>query len=171
LEASEGKDVVIVAGGIGLAPLRPAVLWILRHRDRYGALSILVGAREPELLLYPEEVATWHDRATVDLTVDHASPTWRGKVGVVPDLVPRAPFDPGNAVAFVVGPEVMMRFAVRELLDRGMSPGDVFLSMERNMKCAVGHCGHCQFGPEFLCKDGPVFPYERVARLLEIREV
>lgn len=171
VEAAEGKDVVIVAGGIGLAPLRPAVLRILRHRERYGDVSILVGAREPELMLYPEEIATWHDHAHVDLTVDHASHTWRGKVGVVTELIPAAPFDPANAVALVVGPEVMMRFTVRALLDRGMGPGDVRLSMERNMKCAIGHCGHCQFGPEFLCKDGPVFPYERVARLLEIREV
>lgn len=171
MDAAEGKDVVIVAGGIGLAPLRPAVLHILRHRDRYRDVSILVGAREPELLLYPDEVASWHERAHVDLTVDHASLTWRGKVGVVTELIPGAPFDPGNARALVVGPEVMMRFTVRALLDRGMAPGDVFVSMERNMKCAIGHCGHCQFGPEFICKDGPVFPYGRVARLLEIREV
>lgn len=171
VEDGEGRDVVVVAGGLGLAPLRPAILRLLRNRDRYGEVSILVGAREPEGLLFAEEIASWHDRLHVDVTVDRASQTWRGNVGVVTELIAAAPFHPSRTLALVCGPEIMMRFTARALLERGVPPGDLRLSMERNMRCAIGHCGHCQFGPEFVCKDGPVFPYERVARLLEISEV
>lgn len=171
VEAAEGRDVVVVAGGLGLAPLRAAILRLLRNRDRYGEVSVLVGAQAPEALLFAEEIASWHDRLHVDVTVDRASRTWRGKVGLVTELIPHAPFDPSRTLALVCGPEIMMRFTVRALVERGVSPSAVRLSMERNMKCAIGHCGHCQFGPEFVCKDGPVFQYERVARLLEISEV
>ncbi|HEX6262374.1 MAG TPA: FAD/NAD(P)-binding protein [Actinomycetota bacterium] len=169
-DEAEGLDVVVVAGGLGLAPLRPAVLRLLRNRDRYNDVSVLVGAREPEGLLFAEELASWHDRLHVDVTVDHASPTWRGKVGVVTELIDGAPFDPSRAVALVCGPEIMMRFAVRALTERGVPPGSVRISMERNMKCAIGHCGHCQLGPEFVCKDGPVFTYERLAGWMEVAE-
>lgn len=173
LEDSEGHDVVIVAGGIGLAPLRPAIEQILGNRDRYGRLSVLVGARSPELLLFKTDVTAWQARldARVEVTVDVATPDWRGDVGLVTELIPRAPFDPSMTTALVCGPEIMMRGVAAALIDRGISPSTVRVSMERNMKCAIGHCGHCQFGPEFVCKDGPVFAYDRVARLIGIREV
>ena len=105
------------------------------------------------------------------LTVDNAGLDWKGSVGVVTKLIPRAPFNPDATTALVCGPEIMMRFTARELVQRGVSPDRIFVSMERNMKCAVGFCGHCQFGPAFVCRDGPVFAYSEVQQLLEIREV
>ncbi|MDP2948495.1 MAG: FAD/NAD(P)-binding protein, partial [Chloroflexota bacterium] len=170
---SEGNDVVIVAGGIGLAPLRPALYQLLTHRGKYGKVVLLYGARDPADLLYKRELAQW--RAQFDLevhvTVDRATGTWRGNVGFVTTLIPRAPFDPQNTVALVCGPELMMRFAVMELLKRGVASKNVYVSMERNMKCAIGFCGHCQFGPHFVCKDGPVFSYDRVEPFFGKREV
>lgn len=171
LEEAEGTDLVIVAGGIGLAPLRPVVYRVLAERGRFERVSLLVGARSPDLLLFREELDAWRETLDVDVAVDRGDPVWAGHVGVVTELILDAPFDPDRAMAMVCGPEVMMRFTARALLERGLRPGRIRISMERNMKCAIGHCGHCQFGPEFVCKDGPVFPYERVERLLAIREV
>jgi NAD(P)H-flavin reductase len=171
LDAAEGRDVVVVAGGIGLAPLRPAVRHLLERRDRFGRVSVLVGARAHDQLLYEQELAAWREQVDVEVTLDTARPGWRGHVGLVTELIPGAQVDPADAVALVCGPEAMMRFVARALIDRGLDPGRVMVSMERNMRCAVGHCGHCQFGPEFVCMDGPVFPHDRVARLLAIQEV
>jgi NAD(P)H-flavin reductase len=173
LEAARGGDLVVVAGGIGLAPVRPAVLHALAHREDYGAVCLLVGARTPDDLLYREELETWRARldVDVDVTVDTAPADWRGRVGLVTRLIPAAAFDPARATAFVVGPELMMRFTVAALLERGMAPDRVFVSMERNMRCGVGHCGHCQLGPVLICRDGPVFPYPEVERLMAVREL
>lgn len=173
VEEAEGNDVVIVAGGIGLAPLRPALFYILSRREKYGRVVLLYGARTPEDILYRRELGRWRAQFDLDVyvTVDRATGGWRGNVGVVTTLIPRAPFDPLNTVAMVCGPEVMMRFTALELLKRGVGADNIFLSMERNMKCAVGFCGHCQFGPTFVCKDGPVFPYRRVKDLLAIWEL
>lgn len=173
IEEAEGADVVIVAGGLGLAPLRPAIELILARRERYGRMSVLVGARSPDSLLFRDDLATWRARfdVEVEVTVDVAGGGWRGDVGLVTELIPRAPFDPANTVAFVCGPEVMMRFVAAALVDRGVDADAVRISMERNMKCAIGHCGHCQFGANFVCKDGPVYPYGRLAPLLSLREV
>lgn len=173
IRQAEGADVVVAAGGIGLAPLRPVVETIIERRDRYGRVAILIGARSPDLLLFQSDIARWRARSDLEVsaTVDVASGTWRGNVGLITELVPKAEFDPGKSVAFVCGPEIMMRFMAAALLERGVSPTGIRLSMERNMKCAIGHCGHCQFGPTFVCKDGPVYPYERIAPLLAIREV
>ena len=170
---SAGRDVVIVAGGIGLAPLRPAIYEILANRDQFDQVLILVGSRSPDELLYLEEVQEWRGRfdVEVDVTVDAAPPGWRGRVGVVTQLIPGAQFDPATAVALLCGPEIMMRVTAAELINRGIPISRVFVSMERNMKCAVGFCGHCQFGPTFVCKNGPVFAYDEVDRLLDIREV
>jgi NAD(P)H-flavin reductase len=167
------SDLVLVAGGIGVAPLRPAVVQVLTERKRYRRVTLLVGARTPEDLPYRAELLRWRSRfdLDVDITVDVAGSEWRGHVGLVTKLLSRADFDPAQTVALVCGPEVMMRLAADALLDRGVHPGRVRISMERNMKCAIGLCGRCQFGPEFVCKDGPVFAYERVARLLRVREV
>jgi NAD(P)H-flavin reductase len=164
LAEAEGNDIVIVAGGIGLAPLRPALYRILSQREKYGRVVLLYGARTPEDILYRNELEQWRARLDLEVyaTVDRAMSGWRGNVGVVTTLIPRAPFDPHNAVALVCGPEVMMRFTVQELQKRGVEPQNIFISMERNMKCAIGVCGHCQFGPAFVCKDGPVFRYDRI---------
>jgi NAD(P)H-flavin reductase len=173
VEEAIGNDVMIVAGGIGLAPLRPALYHLLSHRDEYGKIVLLYGARTPQDLLYRRELERWRGRfdLELDVTVDAARGIWRGNVGVVTTLISRARFDPFNTVAMVCGPEVMMRFTVLELLRRGVRIENIFISMERNMKCAIGFCGHCQFGPTFICKDGPVFCYERIKELFGKREI
>jgi NAD(P)H-flavin reductase len=172
LEKARGKDVLIVAGGLGLAPLRPLVHAVLSDRKEFRRVSMLLGFRSPEEILFARELVRWKGRFDLDvrLTVDRATPDWRGDVGVVTTLIPRACFDPADTVAFVCGPEVMMRFAAAEIRARGTAADAIHVSMERNMKCAVGICGHCQFGPEFVCKDGPAFPWSRVEKLLRVRE-
>jgi NAD(P)H-flavin reductase len=173
VEAARGRDVVIMAGGLGLAPLRPLVHAIVAERDAFRRVVLLVGARTPASLLFSREVSQWRARFDLDVraTVDAGDGAWNGEVGVITTLIPHARFDPDRTTAFVCGPEVMMRFAARDLVERGVSPDMIFLSMERNMKCAVGVCGHCQFGAVFVCKDGPVFPYSRIDTSLRIREV
>ena len=173
VEEAKGSDVVIVAGGIGLAPLRPALYYLLSHRASYGRVALLYGARTPEDLLYTHELEEWRSRfdMEVGVTVDAASGNWRGNVGVVTTLIPWARFEPSDTVAMVCGPEVMMRFTVQALQERGVAAENTFISMERNMKCAVGFCGHCQFGPTFICKDGPVFRCDRMELFLWKREI
>jgi NAD(P)H-flavin reductase len=173
LEEAAGHDVVLVAGGIGLAPLRPAMYALLAHRARYGSVVLLYGARTPGDILFRREIERWRARLDleVSVTVDRGTAAWRGSVGVVTRLIPRVPVDAANTVALVCGPEIMMRFTAAELIKRGIAPERVFVSMERNMKCAVGFCGHCQYGPHFVCKDGPVFAYSRVQDLLTKPEV
>jgi NAD(P)H-flavin reductase len=173
VEAVEGADVLFLAGGIGLAPLRPAIYHVLAHRERYGRIVLLFGARTPRDILFGREMELWRGRfdISVEVVVDRAAPGWHGFVGVVTTLVPLAPIDPQNAVAMVCGPEMMMKFAALELAYRGVDPSRVYVSLERNMKCAVGLCGHCQLGPTFVCKDGPVYRHQDVAPLLGIREV
>jgi NAD(P)H-flavin reductase len=171
VDDAAGADVVVVAGGIGLAPLRPVLLRALERRDAYGEVVLLYGARTPGDLLYPRELLGWGEAAAVDVTVDAAEAGWRGKVGVVTTLLDDARFDPASASAFVCGPEIMMHFALRALLDRGVAPERIHVSLERNMRCGVGHCGHCQLGPTLICRDGPVYPYATAAPWLEVREL
>lgn len=173
VETAAGGDVVIVAGGIGLAPLRPAIRYLLARRADYGRIVLLYGTRSPLDILYRRELERWRARLDLDVyvTVDRASDDWRGSVGLVTSLVGRAPFDPGQTTAIICGPEVMMRYTVAELAQRGVAEARIFLSMERNMKCAVGFCGHCQFGPAFVCRDGAVFAYPEISELLARREV
>ena len=173
VKAAEGSDVVIVAGGLGLAPLRPAIYEIFNNRRRYGRVVILFGSRNPNDMLYRHEIEQWRARLDVDIdvTVDHADTDWRGNVGVVPKLIPRAAFDPHATVALICGPEVMMRFTINALRDAGVAAEGIFVSMERNMKCAIGLCGHCQFGPTFVCKDGPVMRFDRIAPIFAMREI
>jgi NAD(P)H-flavin reductase len=163
----------VVAGGIGLAPLRPLIYQVLQSRKDYGRLVILYGGRSPHDLLYRKELATWaRNRETqVLVTVDYGGLGWRGHVGVVTTLFKYSRLQPARSVAMVCGPEIMMRFVTRELETQGLSRDDIYLSMERNMKCAVGFCGHCQYGPHFICKDGPVFRYEQIRKLLEKYEL
>lgn len=173
VEEQRGRDIVFIAGGIGLAPLRPALYHVIANRSHYGRVVLLYGTRTPEDLLYKKELQKW--RAQLDLeihvTVDRATGKWRGNVGVVPTLVAKAPFDSSDATALVCGPEIMMRYTVQALNRRGLPEHQIYISMERNMKCGIGLCGHCQFGPEFICKDGPVLRYDRMANLLDMREL
>jgi len=173
VKEAEGSDVVIVAGGLGLAPLRPAIYDVLANRRRYGRVAILFGSRNPRDMLYRHELEQWRQRLDIDIavTVDHADADWHGNVGVVPALIPRLAFDPQDTVAMICGPEVMMRFSVNALRDAGIPADRIHVSMERNMKCAIGLCGHCQFGPTFVCKDGPVMRYDRIAKIFAAREI
>jgi NAD(P)H-flavin reductase len=171
--AAAGGDLVIVAGGIGLPPLRPALHAALARRDEFGRIVLLYGARTPDDLLFTWQIEDWRTRCGLEaeVTVDKADADWQGNVGVVPGLISEAPFDPLAATAFVVGPEIMMRFTVQALLAAGVTADRVYLSMERNMQCAAALCGHCQLGPFLICRDGPVFCYERLACWLSVREL
>lgn len=172
IDAHTGHDIVVAAGGIGLAPLRPVVEHVIARRDDYDDVVVLYGARDPEQLLYAHDVERWREHGIqAEVTVDTADQTWAGHVGVVTTLIRYARFQVDQAAAFLCGPEIMMRFMAQELRDRGVAPDRTYLSMERNMKCAVGFCGHCQLGPEFLCLDGPVFPWPRMERALTVPEL
>jgi NAD(P)H-flavin reductase len=172
VEDLAGADVLVVAGGIGLASLRPAILALLRSRERYGRLVLLYGGRAPEQLLYDAELKEWAERGLdVAVTVDSAGPEWFGHVGVVPRLLRRATFDPAGAVALLCGPEVMMRFTVAALAQSGVGSDRVYASMERNMQCGIGRCGHCQLGPTLVCRDGPVYRWSELEPWLAIREL
>lgn len=172
LEEAEGRDVLVMAGGIGLAPLRPLIHRLLAARERFGRIVVAYGGRSAAELLYLAELERWRARLDVDVevTVDSADGGWRGRVGVVTTLVPRAELDIG-AVAFLCGPEVMMRFSIDALRDAGLAAESIHVSMERSMKCAIGHCGHCQLRERFVCKDGPVFTSAQMAPLMRIREL
>lgn len=173
IRESAGSDVLVVAGGVGLAPLRPAIYRLLAERDRYGHVAVLYGTRSPADILYQREIERWRRRldTTIEVTVDHADAGWHGHVGVVTKLIDRAAFEPDHAVALVCGPEIMMRFAANALAATGIAPERIHLSLERNMKCAIGQCGHCQFGPTLVCRDGAVMPYDRLRPLLTVREL
>jgi NAD(P)H-flavin reductase len=172
LPAAGGCDVVIAAGGIGLAPLRPAILSLLHRRERYGRLVLLYGGRAPDQLLFADELRAWSERGLeVLVTVDSAGPEWLGHVGVVTRLVARAELDPHRTAAMACGPEVMMRFIAGALIDEGVPAERIHASMERNMQCGIGHCGHCQLGPTLVCRDGPVYPWAQIAPWLAIREL
>lgn len=167
-----GSDIVLVAGGIGLAPLRPALLEVLAARQDYGRVSLLYGARTENDVLYDDELNRWA-RAGIDVvvTVDRATRSWTGHVGLVTELIPRAGFDPTTTLALACGPEVMMRYVAHALVDQGVPPERVRLSMERNMRCGIGLCGHCQLREFFVCVDGPVFTLEQLRPHLGHREL
>ena len=171
--ATPGSDVLIIAGGLGLAPLRPSIYDILARRDAFGVVTLLYGSRRPEDIVFHAEVEAWRreKKINIELTVDHAGVDWRGHVGVVTGLLPRVQLDPSRAIARLCGPEVMMRFVGAALTEQGLDAAKIFVSMERNMKCAIGHCGHCQLGPTFICRDGPVFTYERMRPLMSVKEL
>ena len=173
IDQYKGSDIVIIAGGIGLAPLRSAIYKILSKREDYGKLILLYGSRSPEEIIYRQELERWSlgFDFKIQVTVDLALGNWHGHIGVVTNLISLASFTPEKTVAMICGPEVMMRYSILELIKRGVDTDNIFISMERNMKCAVGFCGRCQFGPDFICKDGPVFKYSRVKELLSVWEI
>ena len=168
-----GNNVVIVAGGIGLAPLRPVLYSFISQRDKYGKIILLYGARTPEDLLYKKELEQWRSRfdLEVKVVVDSATGNWSGNVGVVTTLIPKMQLDPLHTMAMICGPEVMMRYTLKELQNCGVINENIYVSMERNMKCGICLCGHCQLGPKFVCKDGPVFCYEHIKELFGKREI
>lgn len=169
MEQALGADVIFVAGGIGLSPLRPAIYGMLARRKEYGQATLLCGARTPDSLLYVREYSSWTDDGlNVYSTVDRSDLTWQGNVGVVSLLLDRLrALHAGNTVLMCCGPEVMMRYSVRSALARGLRKDQIWVSLERNMQCAVGLCGHCQLGPAFICKDGPVFRYDAIEPFLD----
>jgi NAD(P)H-flavin reductase len=171
LKAIEGMDVVIACGGIGLPPLRGALYSIMRQRERYGKVILLYGARTPADLIYPSEYDTWQ-KAGIDVqaTVDRGDDTWTGRVGVVPMMFYNVRLDPHKSAVLGCGPEIMMRFVIYEALARRIPADHIFLSLERNMKCGQGACGHCQMGPYFICKDGPVFPFNLLGPYINVEE-
>ncbi|MEU8585858.1 FAD/NAD(P)-binding protein [Streptomyces sp. NPDC048664] len=170
LSAARGRDVLVVAGGIGLAPLRPLIHAVLAEPHEYGRLDVLAGARTPDDLLYQSESSSW-GRPFSAVTVDRPTGAWNGRVGVVTTLLDEARFTPAATTAFVCGPEVMIRATARELVHRGVGRDHVRVSLERNMRCSTGHCGHCQLGPLLLCRDGPVVGYDTAEPLLTVREL
>lgn len=166
LERLVGKDVLIVAGGIGLAPLRPFVHMFLGGDLAVRSLTVLYGARNPALVCFREELSSWASTGLIDVrtTVDSGTPGWTGATGSVVDLLSEARAGAGRGVALVCGPEVMMRIASARLLAGGWSAEDVFLSVERRMECGLGKCGHCGIGGLLVCQDGPVMPLSQLAR-------
>ena len=168
----KGRDVLVIAGGLGLAPLRPAILRLLAQRADYGRVTVLYGARTPADLLFRDELARWRGRFDLRLeaTVDRAGRDWYGPVGVVPRLIDGVPLGHDDAV-LICGPEIMMRFVARELEQRGVARDRIWISMERSMKCGVGLCGHCQLAGSFVCKDGPVYRFDRIAPYLQVKEL
>ncbi|GIJ71554.1 FAD/NAD(P)-binding protein [Virgisporangium ochraceum] len=172
LPAPAGRDLLLVAGGIGLAPLRPALDAALRDRSHYRRVTVVVGARTPADLLFTGAVDGWVAAgARVETTVDRATDGWTGRVGVAPAVLDDVPIDPATTTALVCGPEVMMRFTAAALRRHGVPAADVQVSLERNMRCGVAWCGHCQLGPLLLCRDGPVVGYDRAAPLLAVKEL
>jgi NAD(P)H-flavin reductase len=172
VESCRGCDLVIAAGGIGLAPLRPVIYRVLNHRQDFGRVVVMYGARTPKDLLYTEEYARWEEHdIEVMVTVDRADQDWNGQIGVVPILFYRSRFDTQNTRVFSCGPEIMMRFVVYEGLARRISPENIYLSLERNMKCGQGFCGHCQMGPYFVCKDGPVFRFDQLEPFFNLEDL
>lgn len=171
--AAGGRHLLIVAGGVGLAPLRPALRDALARRDELARLTLLVGGRTPADLLFRDELEELHadPRLEVAVTVDSAPGGWRGHVGVVTTLIDDLDFDPVGTTALMCGPEVMMRFAAEALTGRGVSVADLYVSMERNMKCAITHCGRCQFGPTFVCREGAVMRYADIETIFNTREI
>ncbi|GAA1762605.1 FAD/NAD(P)-binding protein [Luedemannella helvata] len=170
--SAAGGDAVVVAGGIGLAPMRPLLRDAVAERGRYGRIVLLVGARTPDDVLFADEMARWRASGVeVDVTVDRPAPHWRGHVGLVTTLLRPADLRPDRTTAFVCGPEIMMRHVADALVELGVPAGRVRLSLERNMRCGAGWCGHCQLGPLLLCRDGPVVGYDVAGPLLRVREL
>jgi NAD(P)H-flavin reductase len=195
LEHARGRDVILIAGGIGLAPLRPVLHELIEKRSDYEKVLLLYGTRTPNDILFRDEVQGWLGRFDIDVTVtvDRAEVEWKGEtgvtthwhggydrrstnrwkghVGVIPRFIATADFDPSTATAMICGPEVMMQFSIRALHGRGVPDEEIFLSMERSMKCGLGHCGHCLYGPHFICGDGPVFSYSQIRSQFGVKEL
>jgi sulfhydrogenase subunit gamma (sulfur reductase) len=165
----KGKDILFVAGGLGLPPLRSLINEVLDQRGAFGRVIILYGCKHPGEMLFKEELAEWAGRDDVEFhqTVDRGDETWEGNVGVITTLFPKITVNPRNTVAATVGPPIMYRFVLMELLGKGIPETQIYLSLERRMKCGVGKCGHCQINDLYCCQDGPVFRYADIKGLEE----
>jgi NAD(P)H-flavin reductase len=171
LKSIEGMDVVIACGGIGLPPLRGVIYRIIKNREKYGKVILLYGARTPKDLMYPSEYEGWEKaNIEVQVTVDRGDDDWTGRVGVVPMWFYHFRLDPHKTAILTCGPEIMMRFVIYEALARRIPSEHIHISLERNMKCGQGACGHCQQGPYFICKDGPVFPFSALENIFNVEE-
>lgn len=165
-------DVLVIAGGIGFAPLRPALYMLEKQRQNYNKISLLYGTRTPSDILFKKDMEKWKTSGfDIEVTLDYADPTWQGQIGVVTYLIKKHLINPLNTLVLICGPEIMIKFAIIELMRSNVDRNNIFASLERNMQCAVGFCGHCQYGPYFLCKDGPVFCYEQLESWLTIKEL
>lgn len=171
MEVARGDHLILIAGGLGFAPIRSAIEAAVRHRNEFEQISILAGARSPDQLLYRDQYEQWKAAGVeLRLTVDRATSQWNGNVGIVPLLVDRLKIsNPATTTVMMCGPEVMMWYTAKSAIEQGIPVDRIWLSMERNMNCAIGHCGHCQFGPAFICKDGPVLRYDKIASYLKIK--
>lgn len=171
LQEARWKDVFVATGGLGCAPVTGAIQYMMRRRESYGHISIVHGVKKPADLIYRDRFEQWRHRpdTEVHLTSDEPDRRWRDRTGVVTELFEEVDLDPGRTIAFLCGPEVMLRLGARILHQRGIPQERIFVSIERSMRCAVGLCGHCQLGPHFVCRDGPILPYSRVARLFAVR--
>lgn len=172
LEDHHGKDIFIAAGGIGLPPLRPILYQVMTQRNNFGRVVVIYGARTPDDLQFTREYKAWEE-AGIELiiTVDRGDEKWTGLVGVVPLMFYRLRMDPRKSVVYTCGPEIMIRFVIFEALARRITPDQIYVSMERNMRCGLGLCGHCQLGPYFVCKDGPVFTYEQLQPYFNVEDL
>ena len=172
MEEIKDQEIVIIAGGIGLAPLRPVILAIESNPGAYGRTALLVGARTPNDIPFTADLQRWDASSAIDtfLTVDQADDTWRGSVGVVTSLLDTAAVSP-DSIALLCGPEIMMRFAAGDLIALGLDRDRIYVSLERNMECGIGVCGHCQLGGKFVCRDGPVMPWTVAADLMKVPEL
>lgn len=165
-------DVMVIAGGIGLAPLRPVLVELAAQKNQYRDITLLYGARRPEEIIYKPDLESWQRQGIkVEITVDHADTNWQGQVGVVTHLIKKNIKNPTNTLVLICGPEIMIKFTMHELLGANVEENNIFMSLERHMQCSVGFCGRCQYGPYFLCKDGPVFSYAQLRNWLMIKEL
>lgn len=172
IETAKGKNLVIFAGGLGLAPVRPVIEYAYENLKEFKSCHLLYGTKSPKELIFVDDWKKWKDDGIqAHVIVDHSDHNWKGRVGVITKLIPLIDIDWNNTIAMICGPEIMMRFVAQELELKGLPKNQIYVSLERNMKCAFGQCGHCQFGAEFLCKDGPVFSYDKVAKLMTIGEL
>ena len=169
VEKFKGKDILIIGGGIGIVPLRSLINYVIDNRKDYGRLIILYGAKDPSELLYPDELKQWQDSNNIEyfVTVDRGTPEWKGNTGVITTLLPSLDFDLPNTIAAVVGPPIMYKFVLMSLKTKRIPDENIYLSLERRMKCGVGKCGHCQINHSYVCQDGPVYNYPELKKLQE----
>ncbi|MTE15212.1 FAD/NAD(P)-binding protein [Nocardia aurantiaca] len=173
LDSVVDRDLIIVGGGVGLAPLRPLILEVLARRTEYRRVVVITGARTPDDILFRHDQSSWRTGGAIELhqTVDHPAPGWKGRIGFVTEPLAKLVIDPARTTAFLCGPEPMMRFCAQTLLGKGMPPNDIRISLERNMQCGVARCGHCQLGPLLVCRDGPIVDYAVAGPLISAREL
>lgn len=173
LEEAKDKDLIFITGGLGCAPVTGAIQYALKRRNQYGAIKILHGVKKRHDLIYQKKFKAWkaHPNTQVLLTSDQEDRHWKYQVGVVTNLVDEIEINPEKTVVMICGPEIMMRFAVKNLQARGIANENIYLSLERNMKCALGFCGHCQYGPHFICKQGPVVSFDKMEPFFFHKEI